>query len=168
MEFAHISNTGTVQFKLLNPVVMNFRKYEEKLENQMKIYEKYLADKIWNSLTTNERQNLELNYPFEMNESNRDKLLSALEYAEWPVSKQDIELIEYQIYLAKIFMQQSKDLHDYLREKQIIREEKHVNYSFDSALNENNNNNNTMNTYDTNKTAHTDSHRSEVNFILSS
>jgi len=134
---------------------MNFRKYEEKLENQIKVYEKYLYEKIWNCLTTNERQNLELQYPIEMNnESNRDKLMSALEYAEWPVSKQDIELIEYQIYLAKIFLQQSKDLHDYLKEnKKMQKEDKHVNYSFDSAA---------AAALLADNTAITDSHRSEV------
>ena len=106
-------------------------------------------------MTTNERQNLELQYPFEINnESNRDKLMSALEYADCPVSKQDIELIEYQIYLAKIFLQQSQDLHDYLKEN------KHVNYSFDSAAATA-----TANALLADNTALTNSHRSEVSLF---
>jgi len=50
-------------------------------------------------------------------------LLRALEYADWPVNKEDIESLEYQIYLAEIFLQQSKDLHNYLKEKDLLKKQ---------------------------------------------
>ena len=66
---------------------------------------------------------------------NKEKLLSAIESADWPLSRDEIELIEYQIYLANVFIQQAKDLHDFLKEKDLIKEEKiyKTDYSFDST-----------------------------------
>ena len=55
--------------------------------------------------------------PTEYDDSNKESLLTSLDFSNWPIPKKDIELVEKEIELGKKFLQQSNDLREYYKER---------------------------------------------------
>lgn len=65
------------------------------------------------------REKLFLNFkePIHFDTKTREPLLKSLEYSNWPFPKQDVDSIENQIELGKIYLRYSKGLRNILKPK---------------------------------------------------
>ena len=92
-----------------------------------------MAERIWAVLSESEREITDLKPPFDYDDSTKERLLGGLEASDWPISKEDIQLVEKEIKLAEKFLQQSNDLKEYYKNKRDAFYRKDLKASSDTA-----------------------------------
>ncbi|XP_019340655.1 von Willebrand factor A domain-containing protein 3B isoform X2 [Alligator mississippiensis] len=107
---AHISN-GKQQITLINPQAVNLDTYKEKLEQAVKFYERRLNLITWRALSQEERDKFEQDKPVRYME-HKEALLESLENLGWPVSYEDVMLLEDEILAGLTYIQQASDLQE--------------------------------------------------------
>uniref|UniRef100_A0A8C4VM80 Uncharacterized protein n=1 Tax=Gopherus evgoodei TaxID=1825980 RepID=A0A8C4VM80_9SAUR len=94
-----------------NPQAVNLGAYKEKLEQALKSYERRLNLIIWRALSQEERDKFEQEEPVSYME-HKEALLQALENLGWPVSYDDVTLLEDEILAGLTYIQQASDLQE--------------------------------------------------------
>uniref|UniRef100_A0A8C3RJ84 DUF4537 domain-containing protein n=1 Tax=Chelydra serpentina TaxID=8475 RepID=A0A8C3RJ84_CHESE len=107
-----------------NPQAVNLDAYKEKLEQAVKSYERRLNLIIWRALSQEERDKFEQEEPVSYME-HKEALLEALENLGWPVSFDDVTLLEDEILAGLTYIQQACDLQEAAK-KEIQRTEENV------------------------------------------
>uniref|UniRef100_A0A7M4EYZ8 Uncharacterized protein n=1 Tax=Crocodylus porosus TaxID=8502 RepID=A0A7M4EYZ8_CROPO len=110
LPLAHISNDKK-QITLINPQAVNLDAYKEKLEQAVKSYEWRLNLITWRALSQEERDKFEQDKPVRYME-HKEALLESLENLGWPVSYEDVMLLEDEILAGLTYIQQASDLQE--------------------------------------------------------
>ncbi|XP_043347253.1 von Willebrand factor A domain-containing protein 3B isoform X2 [Dermochelys coriacea] len=110
LPLAHVSNDKK-RITLINPQAVNLDAYKEKLEQAIKSYERRLNLIIWRALSQEERDKFEQEEPVSYME-HKEALLQALENLGWPVSYDDVTLLEDEILAGLTYIQQASDLQE--------------------------------------------------------
>ncbi|XP_054243859.1 von Willebrand factor A domain-containing protein 3B [Indicator indicator] len=108
LPLAHVSNDKK-RITLINPQAVNLDAYKEKLEQAIKSYERRLNLIIWKALSQEERNKFEEDGTVQYMQ-HKEALLEALENLGWPISYEDVILLEDEILAALTYMQQASDL----------------------------------------------------------
>ena len=96
------------EIHLVNPAAVDLKSYEDKLTQTIQTFYRKLDWYIWQRLPNMERQgysNIPPNW-----ETDRGVILESLQRCNWPVTREEIQLIDDEIELGKKFLQQSIDL----------------------------------------------------------
>ena len=96
------------EIHLVNPAAVDLKAYESRLTETIQNYYEKLDRSIWESLPFSERQgynNIPPNW-----ETDRASILESLQRCNWPISREDLRLVDDEIELGKKFLQQSIDL----------------------------------------------------------
>ncbi|XP_075708714.1 von Willebrand factor A domain-containing protein 3B isoform X2 [Rhinoderma darwinii] len=117
LPLAHISGNRK-RITLINPQAVNLSDYKEKLQEAIKSYERRLNLIIWRALSQEERDNFDSDVPISYLE-NKEALLQALDRQGWPVSAEDVMLLEDEIQAGKTYFQQALDLQDTTKKKSL-------------------------------------------------
>ncbi|XP_029107150.1 von Willebrand factor A domain-containing protein 3B [Scleropages formosus] len=107
---------GCQQLTLINPLAVDLEGYKTKLKEVLKMYERRLDLMVWRALTPEEKDKLASDKPLVFRE-NREALLQALERLGWPLTQEDVDLLEDQVRLGLSFLQQASDLQQAIRQK---------------------------------------------------
>ncbi|XP_068124266.1 von Willebrand factor A domain-containing protein 3B isoform X2 [Hyperolius riggenbachi] len=107
---AHVSGSRKL-ITLINPQAVNLTDYKEKLEHAIKSYERRLNLIVWRALSQEERDKFDSDVPVSYLE-NKEALLQALDRLGWPVSSEDVMLLEDEIVAGKTYFQQATDLQE--------------------------------------------------------
>ncbi|XP_074839385.1 von Willebrand factor A domain-containing protein 3B [Carettochelys insculpta] len=110
LPLAHVSNEKK-QITLINPQAVNLDAYKGKLEQAIKSYERRLNLIIWRALSQEERDKFEQEEPVSYME-HKEALLQALENLGWPISYDDVILLEDEILTGLTYIQQASDLQE--------------------------------------------------------
>ncbi|XP_068779632.1 von Willebrand factor A domain-containing protein 3B [Struthio camelus] len=124
LPLAHVSNDKK-QITLINPQAVNLDAYKEKLEQAIKSYERRLNLIIWRVLPQDERDKFKKDGPVQYMQ-NKEALLEALEKLEWPISYEDVILLEDEILAALTYKQQASDLQEAVKKEIEKNSESHV------------------------------------------
>uniref|UniRef100_A0A8C8S2Y2 Uncharacterized protein n=1 Tax=Pelusios castaneus TaxID=367368 RepID=A0A8C8S2Y2_9SAUR len=108
LPLAHVSDDKK-QVTLINPQAVNLDAYKEKLKQAIKSYERRLNLIIWRALSQEEKDKFEQEGPVPYME-HKEALLQALENLGWPVSYDDVTLLEDEILAGLTYVQQASDL----------------------------------------------------------
>ncbi|XP_006137480.3 von Willebrand factor A domain-containing protein 3B isoform X1 [Pelodiscus sinensis] len=127
LSLAHIS-TDKKRITLINPQAVNLDAYKEKLEQAIKFYERRLNLIIWRALSQEERDKFEQEQPVSYME-HKEALLQALENVGWPVSYDDVILLEDEILAGLTYLQQASDLQEAAKRKIQRTSESHIHHS---------------------------------------
>uniref|UniRef100_A0A8C4XDQ1 DUF4537 domain-containing protein n=1 Tax=Erpetoichthys calabaricus TaxID=27687 RepID=A0A8C4XDQ1_ERPCA len=103
LPLAHLSSTQK-QLSLVNPQAVNLDAYKKKLELALKTYESRLNLIVWRALTQEQRDK-----PVSFQE-HKEALTQALDDLGWPISPEDVSLLEDEIETGLTFLQQATDL----------------------------------------------------------
>uniref|UniRef100_A0A663FF73 Uncharacterized protein n=1 Tax=Aquila chrysaetos chrysaetos TaxID=223781 RepID=A0A663FF73_AQUCH len=112
---AHVSNDKK-RIALINPQAVNLDAYKEKLEQTIKSYERRLNLVIWRALSQEERDKFKEDGPVQYMQ-HREALLEALENLGWPISYEDVILLEDEILVALTYIQQASDLQEAVKKE---------------------------------------------------
>ncbi|KFW88558.1 von Willebrand factor A domain-containing protein 3B, partial [Phalacrocorax carbo] len=115
LPLAHVSNDKK-QITLINPQAVNLDAYKEKLEQAIKSYERRLNLVIWRALSQEERDKFKEDGPVRYMQ-HKEALLEALENLGWPVSYEDVMLLEDEILAALKWIQQASDLQEAVKKE---------------------------------------------------
>ncbi|XP_074949471.1 von Willebrand factor A domain-containing protein 3B isoform X1 [Phalacrocorax aristotelis] len=115
LPLAHVSNDKK-QIALINPQAVNLDAYKEKLEQAIKSYERRLNLVIWRALSQEERDKFKEDGPVRYMQ-HKEALLEALENLGWPVSYEDVMLLEDEILAALTCIQQASDLQEAVKKE---------------------------------------------------
>ncbi|XP_061233569.1 von Willebrand factor A domain-containing protein 3B [Neopsephotus bourkii] len=115
LPLAHISNNKK-WITLINPQAVNLDAYKEKLEQAIKSYERRLNIFIWRALPQEERDKFKEDGPVQYMQ-HKEALLEALENLEWPISYEDVILLENEILAALTYIQQASDLQEAVKKE---------------------------------------------------
>ncbi|NXU25558.1 VWA3B protein, partial [Thalassarche chlororhynchos] len=107
LPLAHVSNDKK-RITLINPQAVNLDAYKEKLEQAIKSYERRLNLVIWRALSQEERDKFKEDGPVQYMQ-HKEALLEALENLGWPISYEDVILLEDEILAALTYIQQASD-----------------------------------------------------------
>ncbi|XP_018418316.1 PREDICTED: von Willebrand factor A domain-containing protein 3B [Nanorana parkeri] len=107
---AHVSGNRKL-ITLINPQAVNLADYKEKLEQAIKSYERRLNLIVWRALSQIARDKFDSDVPVSYLE-NKEALLQALDRLGWPVSAEDVMLLEDEIVTGKTYLQQATDLQE--------------------------------------------------------
>ncbi|KAI1241718.1 hypothetical protein IHE44_0005206 [Lamprotornis superbus] len=120
---------------LINPRAVNLDAYKEKLEQAIKSYErqelgsiaemKRLNLVIWRALSQEERDKFKEVVPVQYIQ-HKEALLEALENLGWPVSYEDVKLLEDEILTALTYIQQASDLQEVVKKEIEKSSESHI------------------------------------------
>lgn len=110
LPLAHISGNRK-RITLINPQAVNLSEYKEKLQRAIKSYERRLNLIVWRALSQEERDNFDSDVPISYLD-NKEALLQALDRLGWPVSAEDVMLLEDEIQAGKTYFQQALDLQE--------------------------------------------------------
>ncbi|XP_077152982.1 von Willebrand factor A domain-containing protein 3B isoform X2 [Ranitomeya variabilis] len=110
LPLAHISGNRK-RITLINPQAVNLSDYKAKLQQAIKSYERRLNLIVWRALSQEERDNFDSDIPISYLD-NREALLQALDRLGWPVSADDVMLLEEEIRAGKTYFQQALDLQE--------------------------------------------------------
>ncbi|KAM4795957.1 von Willebrand factor A domain-containing protein 3B [Rhinophrynus dorsalis] len=110
LPLAHVSGNKKL-ITLINPQAVNLGEYKQKLGKAIKNYERRLNLVIWRALSQEERDKFESDIPISYSE-NKEALLQALDRLGWPISAEDITLLEDEIDAGKTYLQQASDLQE--------------------------------------------------------
>ncbi|KAM7066700.1 LOW QUALITY PROTEIN: von Willebrand factor A domain-containing protein 3B [Acridotheres tristis] len=110
---------------LINPWAVNLDAYKEKLEQAIKSYERRLNLVIWRALSQEERDKFKEDVPVQYIQ-HKEALLEALENLGWPVSYEDVKLLEDEILTALTYIQQASDLQEALKKETEKSSESHI------------------------------------------
>ncbi|XP_074913343.1 von Willebrand factor A domain-containing protein 3B [Buteo buteo] len=124
LPLAHLSNNKK-QITLINPQVVNLDAYKEKLEQAIKSYERHLNLVIWRALSQEERDKFKEDGPVQYMQ-HREALLEALENLGWPISYEDVILLEDEILAALTYIQQASDLQEAVKKETEKSSESHI------------------------------------------
>ncbi|XP_036600055.1 von Willebrand factor A domain-containing protein 3B [Trichosurus vulpecula] len=103
------SNTG--QMILINPHAINLKTYRHKVEQAVKSYERRLNLLIWKAFSPEEREKLKIQEPVQYLE-NKEAIQEALQEANWPISLEDVLLLENEIQAGNTYIQQTKEIQE--------------------------------------------------------
>nr|XP_056718144.1 von Willebrand factor A domain-containing protein 3B [Euleptes europaea] len=106
--FAHVSNDMKC-VTLINPQAVDLDVYKKKLQEAIKTYERRLDLIVWRALSQEEKdkygQDHQVSYL-----DNKESLLQALEKLNWPISYEDLTLLEDEILTGLTYMEQATEL----------------------------------------------------------
>ncbi|XP_014815694.1 PREDICTED: von Willebrand factor A domain-containing protein 3B [Calidris pugnax] len=123
LPFAHVSHDKKIT--LINPQAVNLDAYKEKLEQAIKSYERRLNLVIWRALSEEERDKFKECGPIQYMQ-HKEALLEALENLGWPISYEDVMLLEDEILAALTYIQQASDLQTAVRKETEKSSESHI------------------------------------------
>ncbi|XP_065531824.1 von Willebrand factor A domain-containing protein 3B [Lathamus discolor] len=115
LPLAHVSNNKK-WITLINPQAVNLDAYKEKLEQAIKSYERRLNLVIWRALPQEERDKFKEDGPVQYMQ-HKEALLEALENLGWPISYEDVILLEDEILTALTYIQQASDLQEAVKKE---------------------------------------------------
>ncbi|NWI99612.1 VWA3B protein, partial [Crypturellus undulatus] len=135
LSLAHVSSDKK-RITLINPQAVNLDAYKEKLEQAIKSYERQVnrcTSKcilnscfaffnrrlnliIWRALPQDERDKFKEDGPVQYMQ-NKEALLEALEKLGWPISHEDVILLEDEILTALTYKQQASDLQEAVKKE---------------------------------------------------
>uniref|UniRef100_A0A8C3MKB9 Uncharacterized protein n=1 Tax=Geospiza parvula TaxID=87175 RepID=A0A8C3MKB9_GEOPR len=115
LPLAHVSS-GKKEIALINPWAVNLDAYKKKLEQAIISYERRLNLVIWRALSQEERDRFEEDGPVPYIQ-HKETLLEALENLGWPVSYEDVKLLEDEILTALTYIQQASDLQEVVKKE---------------------------------------------------
>ncbi|XP_010291230.1 PREDICTED: LOW QUALITY PROTEIN: von Willebrand factor A domain-containing protein 3B [Phaethon lepturus] len=124
LPLAHVSNDKK-QITLINPQAVNLDAYKEKLEQAIKSYERRLNLVIWRALSQEERDKFKEDGPVQYMQ-HKEALLEALENLGWPISCEDVMLLEDEILAALTYIQQASDLQEAVKKETEKSSESHI------------------------------------------
>ncbi|KAM9301070.1 LOW QUALITY PROTEIN: von Willebrand factor A domain-containing protein 3B [Morus bassanus] len=124
LPLAHVSNDKK-QITLINPQAVNLDAYKEKLEQAIKSYERRLNLVIWRALSQEERDKFKEDGPVQYMQ-HKEALLEALESLGWPISYEDVILLEDEILAALAYIQQASDLQEAVKKEAEKSSESHI------------------------------------------
>ncbi|XP_048818082.1 von Willebrand factor A domain-containing protein 3B [Lagopus muta] len=127
LSLAHLSNDKK-QITLINPQAVNLDAYKEKLEQAIKFFERRLNLLIWRALSQEERDKFEEDGPVQYMQ-HKEALLEALENLGWPISYEDVILLEDEILAALTYMQQASDLQEAVKKETEKSSKSHISKS---------------------------------------
>ncbi|OCT95321.1 von Willebrand factor A domain-containing protein 3B [Xenopus laevis] len=125
LPLAHISGDRK-HVLLVNPQAVNLEEYQQKLEKAVSIYERRLNLVIWRALSQEERDKFQSDIPVSYME-NKEALLQALDRLGWPITSEDVTLLEDEINTAKMYFNQTCLLQEAIKDnasKELSNEEK--------------------------------------------
>ncbi|RMC06678.1 hypothetical protein DUI87_16117 [Hirundo rustica rustica] len=146
LPLAHVSSDKK-GIALINPWAVNLDAYKEKLEQAIKSYERqvysieiyhgcshvsvFSSDTwrlnlvIWRALSQEEKDKFKEDGPVQYTE-HKEALLEALENLGWPVSYEDVKLLEDEILTALTYIQQASDLQAVVKKETEKSSESHI------------------------------------------
>ncbi|XP_052630044.1 von Willebrand factor A domain-containing protein 3B [Harpia harpyja] len=127
LPLAHVSNDKK-RITLINPQAVNLDAYKEKLEQAIKSYERRLNLVIWRALSQEERDKFKEDGPVQYMQ-HREALLEALENLGWPISYEDVILLEDEILAALTYIQQASDLQEAVKKETEKSSESHISHN---------------------------------------
>ncbi|KAM9320011.1 von Willebrand factor A domain-containing protein 3B [Gastrophryne carolinensis] len=107
---AHV-NEDKKMITLINPQAVNLAGYKEKLQRAIITYERRLNLVVWRALSQEERDRFDSDVPISYFDY-QEALLQALDRLGWPISAEDIMLLEDEIAAGKTYLQQATDLQE--------------------------------------------------------
>ncbi|XP_040281056.1 von Willebrand factor A domain-containing protein 3B [Bufo bufo] len=117
LPLAHVSGNRKL-ITLINPQAVNLSDYKEKLQRAIKSYERRLNLIVWRALSQEERDNFNSDVPISYLD-NKEAFLQALDRLGWPVSAEDVMLLEDEIQVGKEYLQQALDLQESTNNKPV-------------------------------------------------
>uniref|UniRef100_A0A0P6K2C8 von Willebrand factor A domain-containing protein 3B n=1 Tax=Heterocephalus glaber TaxID=10181 RepID=A0A0P6K2C8_HETGA len=105
---AHVCK-DTNKMTLINPQGVKLNLYKQKVEQAIKSYEKRLNKIVWQALSQEEKEKLDAVKPIQYLE-NKAALNKALERSNWPISLEELSLLENEILAGKMYIQQAMEL----------------------------------------------------------
>ncbi|XP_032297482.1 von Willebrand factor A domain-containing protein 3B isoform X2 [Coturnix japonica] len=127
LSLAHLSSDKK-RITLINPQAVNLDAYKEKLEQAIKSYERRLNLLVWRALPQEERDKFKEDGPVQYMQ-HKEALLEALENLGWPISYEDVILLEDEILAALTYMQQASDLQEAVKKESEKSSESHISKS---------------------------------------
>ncbi|NXB72796.1 VWA3B protein, partial [Donacobius atricapilla] len=139
LPLAHV-NSDKKGIALINPWAVNLDAYKEKLEKAIKSYERQQLHSlkncfaffnrrlnlvIWRALSQEERDKFKGDGPVQYIQ-HKEALLEALENLGWPVSYEDVKLLEDEILTALTCIQQASDLQEAVKKETEKSSESHI------------------------------------------
>nr|XP_009942202.1 PREDICTED: von Willebrand factor A domain-containing protein 3B [Opisthocomus hoazin] len=124
LQFTHVSNDKK-QITLINPQAVNLDAYKEKLEQAIKSYERRLNLVVWRALSQEERDKFKEDGPVQYMQ-HKEALLEALENLGWPISCEDVILLEDEILTGLTYVQQASDLQEAIKKETEKSSEAHI------------------------------------------
>nr|XP_030133827.3 von Willebrand factor A domain-containing protein 3B [Taeniopygia guttata]XP_030133838.3 von Willebrand factor A domain-containing protein 3B [Taeniopygia guttata] len=124
LPLAHVSSDKK-GIALINPWAVNLETYKKKLEHAIKSYERRLNLVIWRALSQEERDKFKEDGPVQYIQ-HKETLLEALENLGWPVSYEDVKLLEDEILTALTYIQQASDLQETVKKEIEKSSESHI------------------------------------------
>ncbi|XP_039246499.1 von Willebrand factor A domain-containing protein 3B isoform X4 [Pipra filicauda] len=124
LPLAHVSNDKK-GITLINPQAVNLVAYKEKLEQAIKSYKRHLNLVVWRALSQEERDKFKEDGPVQYMQ-HKEALLEALENLGWPISYEDVKLLEDEILAALTYMQQASDLQEAVKKETEKSSESHI------------------------------------------
>ncbi|CAM9616699.1 unnamed protein product [Bubo scandiacus] len=121
---AHVSNNKK-RITLINPQAVNPDAYKKKLEQAIKSYERRLNLIVWRALSQEERDKFKEDGPVQYMQ-HKEALLGALENLGWPISCEDVILLEDEILAALTYIQQASDLQEAVKKETEKSSESHI------------------------------------------
>ncbi|NWV04549.1 VWA3B protein, partial [Ptilonorhynchus violaceus] len=117
-----VSN-GKKGITLINPYAVNLDAYKKKLEQAIKSYERQVYSPemrlnlvIWRALSQEERDKFKEDGPVQYIQ-HKEALLEVLENLGWPISYEDVKLLEDEILTALTYIQQASDLQEAIKKE---------------------------------------------------
>ncbi|XP_053913016.1 von Willebrand factor A domain-containing protein 3B [Cuculus canorus] len=115
LPLAHVGSDKK-QITLINPQAVNLDAYKEKLEQAIKSYERRLNLVVWRALSQDERDKFKEDGPVQYMQ-HKEALLESLENLGWPISCEDVILLEDEIATALSYIQQASDLQEAIKKE---------------------------------------------------
>uniref|UniRef100_A0A452U4X8 DUF4537 domain-containing protein n=1 Tax=Ursus maritimus TaxID=29073 RepID=A0A452U4X8_URSMA len=107
---AHVCS-DTNKMTLINPQGVKLNIYKQKVEQDIKSYEKRLNKIVWRALSQEEKEKLDAYKPMRYLE-NKAALNRALERLNWPISLKELSMLENEILAGKMYIQQAMELQE--------------------------------------------------------
>uniref|UniRef100_A0A286XZG0 Uncharacterized protein n=1 Tax=Cavia porcellus TaxID=10141 RepID=A0A286XZG0_CAVPO len=107
---AHVCK-DTNKMTFINPQGVKLNLYKQKVEQAIKSYEKRLNKIVWQALSQEEKEKLDAVKPIQYLE-NKSALNKALERSNWPISLEELSLLENEILAGKMYIHQAMELQE--------------------------------------------------------
>ncbi|XP_078514366.1 von Willebrand factor A domain-containing protein 3B [Lissotriton helveticus] len=118
LPIAHVSE-NTKLVTLINPLAVNLSMYKQKVGRVINACERRLNLLIWRALTQDERDKFESTVAVPYKE-HKEALLQALDRLGWPISSDDVALLEEEIEAGVTYIQQATELQRQAKEKDMV------------------------------------------------
>ncbi|XP_054831013.1 von Willebrand factor A domain-containing protein 3B [Eublepharis macularius] len=113
--FAHVSNDMKC-VTLINPQAVDLDAYKKKLQEAIKEYERRLDLIVWRALSQEEKDKYVQDHPVSYLE-NKESLLQALEQLNWPITYEDVKLLEDELLTGLSYIDQASELQEASKEE---------------------------------------------------